>query len=271
MGHLGSAICVLVLGASFVVGQTAGGPGPPYQRKPQGQPEESVTGSPPREQDGRLSDTAKDGGDVGLVAELPDSPSSYVPLSNRQKFDIFLKSTYEPYTFFSAGFEATLAQAEGRWYGYGGGIPGWGKRFGASLADTEARKFIQSFVLASLLNQDPRYLRSSAKSPVARAWYAATRVFVTRTDDGNESFNTSEFLGALFVTSLQNSYYPERERGAKHTADRFLSALGSDASANLLREFWPDLTRLFRKHAPEKIKKLEEKLPDPIEKVAKPN
>ena len=142
-------------------------------------------------------------------------------------------------------------------------MPGWGKRFGASLADTESRRFIQGFVLATVLHQDPRYFRSKASSKVERGWYAVTRVLVTRSDNGDPTFNSSEFLGALFATSLQNAYYPDRDRTFGKTMDRFLGALGSDASSNLLQEFWPDIHRLFRKHAPEKIKKIEEEIPHP--------
>jgi hypothetical protein len=277
MGQLGVTIGVLVLGTALAQGQTRD-PGtalvcsgtqdsiPQEAPKSRAAPSAAAVSNDARDE----RPDGKTGAEVDLVAALPDAPS-YVPLSTRQKFDIFLKSTYAPYTFFSAGFEATLAQAEGRWYGYGGGIPGWGKRFGASLADTEARKFIQGFVLASVLHQDPRYFRSTNEKVLPRAWYAATRVLVTRTDAGGEAFNSSEFLGAFLVTTLQNSYYPERERGVGRTAGRFLGALSSDASANLLREFWPDLARLFRRHAPEKIKEIEEKLPDSIEKVAAPH
>lgn len=68
---------------------------------------------------------------VKLTSELPESPSTYVPLSRREKFDLFLRITCAPHTFFSAAFAASLAQAEGQWYEYGGGLPGWGKRFGA--------------------------------------------------------------------------------------------------------------------------------------------
>src|SRR4051812_41904398 len=35
------------------------------------------------------------------ATEFPNSPSAYVPLSEREKLNIFLKSTYAPYTFFS--------------------------------------------------------------------------------------------------------------------------------------------------------------------------
>jgi hypothetical protein len=49
------------------------------------------------------------------------------------------------------------------------------------------------------------------------------------------------------------------------TMNRFSGALSSDVVGNLLREFTPDMKRLFRKHAPNKLLKFEEKLPIPAE------
>jgi hypothetical protein len=198
-------------------------------------------------------------------AVATNAPLPYIPLSAHCKFDLFLRTTYSPYTFASAGFQATFAQAQGQWPRYGGGMQGWGKRFGATLADTESRRFIQTFALSTILHQDPRYFPSHKRALISRAWYAITRVAVTKNDKGDEAFNTSEFLGALFTSALQNAYYPTDNRGLGDTMNRFGGALSSDAVGNLLREFTPDMKRLFRKHAPEKIKKIEEKLPIPPE------
>ncbi|HWO28756.1 MAG TPA: hypothetical protein VNO32_08145 [Candidatus Acidoferrum sp.] len=186
-------------------------------------------------------------------------------MSARCKFNLFLTTTYSPYTFLAAGFQATLDQAQGQWPHYGGGMQGWGKRFGATLADTESRRFIQTFALSTILHQDPRYFPSHRKTLIARGWYAATRVVVTRKDDGDPAFNTSEFLGALLTSSLQNSYYPSDQRSFGETMNRFSGALSSDAVDNLLREFTPDMKRLFRKHAPKKVLRIEEKLPIPAD------
>jgi hypothetical protein len=274
MRSIGPMTCVLILGASVVAAQSesqkqtivkgAAGSSPwimtAHATNPKQSADQSIShgdGNP------RGSAKAQENTQLKSTVDLPDTPSAHVPLSGRQKFNLFLKSTYEPYTFFSAAFGATLAQAEGQWYGYGGGLPGWGKRFGASLADTESRRFIQGFVFSTALHQDPRYFRSSKKKTVPRAWYAITRVLVTRADDGHETFNSSEFLGTLFTSSLQNAYYPEGDRGFGNTMNRFLGALSSDASSNLLREFWPEIRRLFRKHAPEKIQDIERRIPKP--------
>jgi hypothetical protein len=189
--------------------------------------------------------------------------AAYTPLSVRCKFNLFRMSTYSPYTFLSAGFQATWAQAMGQWPHYGGGMQGWGKRLGATLADTESRRFIQGFALSTILHQDPRYFPSHKRSLISRAWYATTRVMVTRSDRGDSTFNSSEFLGALFTSSLQNAYYPRHDRNVGETMNRCGGALSSDAIGDLLREFTPDIKRLFRKHAPKKIREIEDKLPIP--------
>jgi len=149
-----------------------------------------------------------------------------------------LKQTHAPSTFVSATFQATLDQAQDPWPEYGGVAQGWGKRFGTTLADTEARRFIQTFALSTILHEDPRYFPSRKRSHISRSWYAATRVVITRNDRGDNTSNTSEFLGALFTCSLQNSYYPRQERNFGETMNRFTGALSSDAVGDLRESLW---------------------------------
>ena len=144
-------------------------------------------------------------------------------------------------------------------------MQGWAKRFGATMADTESRRFIQTFALSTILHQDPRYFPSYRRTLIARVWYSTTRVAVTRNDNGDSAFNTSELLGALATSALQNAYYPRHDRNFSGTMNRFSGALISDAIGDLQREFTPDMKRLLRKHSPKKILKIEEKLPIPAE------
>jgi hypothetical protein len=199
------------------------------------------------------------------VSTMSKESFIYTPLSAHCKFHLFVKQTYSPYTFASAAFEATWAQATVQWPQYGDGMAGFGKRFGATLADTESRRFIQTFALSTILHQDPRYFPSAKRTLISRAWYGATRVVVTKNDDGRRVFNSSEFLGTLFTSALQNSYYPRHYRTFDNTMSRFEGALSSDAITYLLREFTPDLKRLFRIHAPKTVQKIEEKLPIPAD------
>jgi hypothetical protein len=195
----------------------------------------------------------------------PDAPSAYAPLSPHCKLQLFLRRAYSPYTFATAAFEAGIAQMSAQWPEYGGGMQGWGKRYGATLADTESRRFIQTYLFSTIFHQDPRYFPSTSTSLIGRAWYAATRVVVTRGDNGRDQFNISEMLGALSTSALQNAYYPQHYRTVDGTISRFTGALSSDATSAILREFTPDLKRAFNRHCPRKIKMLESRLPIPEE------
>jgi hypothetical protein len=194
---------------------------------------------------------------------IPDAPSAYIPLSRHCKFTLVLRQTYSPYTFASAAFDSTWGQLWGQWPQYGGGMQGWGKRMGATLADVESRRFIQNFVLASLLHEDPRYFYSGKSGLVPRAWYAATRVLVTRDDYGRDVFNQSEFLGVSLTSALQNAYYPRPDRTFDGTLNRLVETLSGDATTNILHEFTPDLKRLFHKRCPQGIQRFEARIPIP--------
>jgi hypothetical protein len=121
------------------------------------------------------------------------------------------------------------------------------------------------FALSTILHQDPRYFPSHKRTFIARTWYSATRVVVTRNDNGDSTFNTSEFLGALATSALQNAHYPRHDRSFGDTMNRLSGALISDAIGDLQREFTPDMKRLFRRHAPKKILQIEEQIPIPAE------
>jgi len=240
------------------IAQPAGAGAPGVQKQAR-----EVQPAPPPVQQAKAAPTAT----PAVTPQLPNAPSVYVPLTKRQKFDVMVHRSYSPYTFAGAAFSATWAQMMGDWYDYGGGMEGWGKRFGASMADAESRNFFYSFMFPVIFHQDPRYFRSNKKGLIPRAWYAGTRVLVTRADDGHNTFNTSEILASAFTASLQNAYYPERDRGFEDTMSRMVGSLSSEATSNLLREFWPDIHRIFKKHEPHRVQKLEERLP--MEKIGR--
>ena len=188
----------------------------------------------------------------------------YTPLSTRCKFNLFLEQTHSPYTFVSAGpgdlgpGNGPVASLWRRYAGLGEAI--WRDSGGYRIAQIHP----DVCSIDDLASGPPLF--SVAQANVhARIWYSTTRVVVTKNDNGDSTFNTSEFLGALASSALQNAYYPRHDRTFGDTMNRFGGALSSDAMGDLLREFAPDIKCLFRKHAPKTILKIEENLPIPAE------
>ena len=192
------------------------------------------------------------------AGSVPQPKPSSQQLSKREKFRVFVQYTYSPYTFGGAVFDAGLAQATGAWHSYGGGMEGYGKRYGASLADSESGAFFGRFLFPILLREDPRYLRSTSQATMPRIGYALSRVLVTHDDRGKKRVNSSLILSAFAASGLANTYYPREERGFGDTAARAGGGLLSTAEMNVLREFWPDIQHKLRKHEPKRIQRLEE-------------
>jgi hypothetical protein len=188
----------------------------------------------------------------------------YHPLSPREKFQSFVHHTFSPYTFAGAAYDATWAQIWGHPYEYGGGTEGWGKRLGAAVAATESRSFFGSFLFPTLLRQDPRYFAVYHGPVVKRGFHALSRVFVTRSDDGSNTFNTSGMLAIAFSESLSMAWMPDGKRGAGTALNCMVGAIQGDATSYVLREFAPDFLRIFKRHAPKSLRRIELRLPSKV-------
>jgi len=69
-----------------------------------------------------------------FVSYVPDA----APLAPKQKFELAWKSTIEPFTFVGVAALAGVQQATGDFEGYGQGVEGYTKRFGAAYANVVA-------------------------------------------------------------------------------------------------------------------------------------
>jgi hypothetical protein len=90
-------------------------------------------------------------------------------------------------------------------------------------------------------HEDPRYYTLGHGGFVHRAGYAVSRLLITRTDSGGQTFNFSEISGNLMGAGVSNIYYPAQERTFGKTAEKWGTQIGVDGIANLLKEFWPDI------------------------------
>lgn len=172
------------------------------------------------------------------------------PLTSNQKFHLFVKSAFDPFQYAAAGLQAGLGQATNEFPGYGQGAEGYGKRYGASIADQVSSNFFANFLYPSLLKEDPRYFRLGEGSIKHRILYSLEQEFVCHTDKGGRSFNWSNVLGAFTSGAISNAYYPSTDRGAGLTVSRSSIALLYGSAGGLVDEFWADIhNKLVHKHS----------------------
>ena len=165
------------------------------------------------------------------------------PLTKGEKFHLFTKSAFDPFSFASAGFQAGLGQLQNEFPGYGQGAEGYGKRYGASFADQVSSGFFSNYLYPVLLKEDPRYFRLGEGSIKRRIYWSLKQEFVCRTDSKKHSLNWSNILGAFSAGGLSNAYYPSTDRGLGLTMSRSAISLAYGSIGGLVDEFWPDIQR----------------------------
>ena len=171
------------------------------------------------------------------------------PLSPRAKFRLFYKSAFDPVELSVVGLQAGISQANDEFPEYGQGAAGFGKRYGATLADEVSSSFFSNYFYSVLLKEDPRYFRLG-KGPIKRRiGYALYQEISCRTDKGGRSFAWNNVLGAFSSGGFSNLYYPGAERGFGLTMSRSAIAVGYGSLGGLVDEFYPDISHwLFHRH-----------------------
>jgi hypothetical protein len=166
------------------------------------------------------------------------------PLTAKQKFAVVARSAFDYVEYPWYGFQAGISQAENSEPGYGQGAEGYGKRYGAAFADGTIENFMTGAVLPSILKEDPRFYQSSSGGFVHRTLYAASRIFITRTDAGGKSVNYSEILGSGVAAGISTySYHPQSDRTFPNTVSVWGTQVGYDTLTIVVKEFWPDIRR----------------------------
>lgn len=195
----------------------------------------------------RAATELKDEEQQRILGVMPNFNTSNVanaePLSASQKMQLALKGALDPFAFLAAGMDAGMSQAENNFGTYGQGAAGYGKRFGASYADSFAGAMLGNAVLPILLKQDPRYFRKGEGSVGSRLVYALMSTIKCKNDSGRWAPNYSNVLGNLAAGTISNLYYPSNDRGVSLTLERAMVVTVEGSAGAVFVEFWPDISR----------------------------
>jgi hypothetical protein len=180
-------------------------------------------------------------GVIPNFSTVSDPTTTPPPLTVRQKFNLFVRETIDPFTFVSAAMGAGMSQIDNDTPKYGVGMVPYSQRFGAAMADMATQNFFSDAVLASILHEDPRYYRMGPSHSIARrVAYSVSRLVIIRKDSGKATFNFAGVGGMALGIALSNTYYPGKSVTGSVNEGRFISSSTGFALGNLLPEFWPD-------------------------------
>ncbi len=161
-----------------------------------------------------------------------------MPLTPLGKLERALKNTFYPTPLLISAVAAGISQARNNTPGFGQGWKGYERRFGDQVGTKGTQQLVGTFLLASVLRQDPQYYSSHDRGFGLRLAHAVSRVFVARTDLGGSQFNYSGLGGRIAGVAVSNVWRAPEDRSFGKSAERFGYGLALDAVLNVFREFF---------------------------------
>jgi hypothetical protein len=205
---------------------------------------------------GELSDPAQQAGVSDKRTVNPDSDpptpgvagavqSSFQTLTGKERWNLYLRDAFwSPGVFFRAAGPALGAQLNNEPAAWGQGMEGYSKRFANRFGRFALQETYEA-AGAALLQHEVRYVRSKRSGFLPRAAHALTANFVTYDRSGRRTPHVAR-VGSVFAAEFTGSLWmPAGYRDASTAMRGVGMELGVSSAFNLVREFAPELKRIF--------------------------
>ena len=169
-------------------------------------------------------------------------PGPFEPLTPKEKLHRALKNTFGPKALGNRLIVTGIDHWRDHPYEWSGNMDGFAQRFGSRMGHTAVRQAVQTSADIAL-KTDPRYDRCNCTGFVPRTGHAWKRVFVMLKDDGSDTIATSRLLGAYVTPMITDQWYPDRLNTWNHKMQSGSEFLMWRGLTNMLREFWPEISR----------------------------
>ncbi|MFY9852867.1 MAG: hypothetical protein WAK26_03195 [Terracidiphilus sp.] len=212
-----------VLGAVFGAGNAAAGVNP----QPGAQPAEPCPPLTPF---------------INWYARFIDGPK-VKPMTPKEKAWLAVRDVADPFntvtvlgtSAFTVGFDSHSA--------YGPGFNGFKRAVGVSYTEDMTAEFVGTFLIDSIMRQDPHYHRMPHSPIKRRIAHAIYTVVWTQGDNGRGMLNYSSLVGGAIEDEIGNLYVPGRETDLPASAERYGIGMATAPIDNFVTEFVPDVAR----------------------------
>jgi len=173
---------------------------------------------------------------VSTTTKLP-------PQTPKEKLLTATQDSFDYSALFVPAILAGYGQATNATPEFHQGAAGFARYYWHNFVDQAIENYMVEAIGPIITHQDNRYYTLGQGGFLKRTGYALSRVVITRNDAGNNTFNSSEVIGAGAAAGISNLYYPSAERTFSNTASKWAINVGVDGAAFVLKEFWPDINQ----------------------------
>jgi hypothetical protein len=171
------------------------------------------------------------------------------------KFTIYAHQTFGPPAVIFPAFAAGMGMANPKNHyphEWKNGAGAFGRLYGDSIATVTSQRTAR-FLTGVALHEDPRYVPSNSKNPLARTIHALAFTFIDKTDSGRSTIAFSNFAGAVTGGFVGRAYLPHGYNDLTHSEQRMAIQFMDVAIQNIAAEFQPQWGPLVRKLRIQKI------------------
>jgi len=126
---------------------------------------------------------------------------------------------------------------------------GFEKRLGSEYGQVVISNAIQ-MGFSAIHSEDPRYYRMGQGNPFKRTFYAITSSLVVTNTHGGREIALGEIAGSFGSWAIATRWNPPSERTGSQILLYGGAGIVGKSLSNTLREFWPDVHRLFKRNKP---------------------
>ena len=165
------------------------------------------------------------------------------PLTPKEKARLAAKNLLDPFNAVTILGNAAIAIGSNADSPYGPGMPGFGRYVGVSYSEDMTGEFFGTFLIPSILHQDPHYHREPHATIPHRILHAIAEVGWTKGDNGKGMPNYADILGFPIDAEIANLYVPGERTNLPSTADRVAIGWALSPTDNFITEFLPDVAK----------------------------
>jgi hypothetical protein len=203
-----------------------------------------------------LAITALIAGSLPMVAQtmnerdrsiaVPASVTRQPPMTVGQKFQYHLRHSFDAVEAVRAVAGGAIDEGREHPGAWGTGWDSYGARVASHFGQHLMKEQIE-FGMQALDHESPLHLRSKRTGFKNRAVDALRNTFICENDNGKLMPAYSRFVADYGAAFISRAWYPREYHNVEAGISAGSVAIGVDVGMNFLREFGPDIKRVFHR------------------------
>jgi hypothetical protein len=165
------------------------------------------------------------------------------PLTAKEKARLAVRNLLDPFNAITILGNSAITVGSDAQSPYGPGMPGFARNVGVSFTQDLTGEFFGTFLIPSIVHQDPHYHRMPNATIPRRIGHAIMQVVWTQGDNGEGMLNYANLVGYAIDDEISNLYVPGRHTNLPATSARYSIGIATSPIDNFITEFLPDVAR----------------------------